>query len=161
MNLTCNPLARTDAILMISIKKEECMRRRLLIVLSVLLVLYPLTVFAGGSNEGGGDGVREITLWTCWLDDGDKALFEAFNEAHDDIQVSWELIAFKDYATKIVAAANTNQLPDVLRMQPKAPAQYGKAGYLMPVEDIIADNGWEDVYPKSFLMITILRVRGR
>ena len=124
---------------------------KLLIVLSVFLVLFSSLLFAGGSNESGKDDVREITLWTCWLDDGDKALFEAFNEAHDDIQVSWELIAFKDYATKIVAAANTNQLPDILRMQPKAPAQYGKAGYLMPVEDIITANGWEGIYPESFL----------
>lgn len=116
-----------------------------------MVMICCFSLFANGQAESKKDAVKVVTLWTCWLDKGDQALLEAFNAAHDDVQVEWELIAFKDYATKIVAAAKTNQLPDVLRLQPKAPAQYGQAGFLIPVNDIIEKNGWSDAYPESFL----------
>lgn len=117
----------------------------------MVMCLCFFTLFAAGETESQKDSTKVVTLWTCWLDKGDLALLEAFNASHTDVQVEWELIAFKDYATKIVAAAKTNQLPDVLRLQPKAPAQYGQAGFLLPVNSIIEDNNWSDVYPENFL----------
>ena len=89
-----------------------------------LCVLMTATLFVScgdkGGDEGEGEatGATELTMW-CIATESDanhegfvKAV-EAFNASHDDIELKWEAFENESYKTKVKAAAQAGELPDI------------------------------------------------
>ena len=94
------------------------------------------------SNESA-DGVTEITWWafpTFGVDSGyEQELADAFMAQHSDIKVNVEIIDFTSGADALTSAITAGTAPDVLFDAPGRIIEYGNAGNLVPLDDMIEE----------------------
>jgi multiple sugar transport system substrate-binding protein len=87
------------------------------------------------------DGPVELTLWTGFTG-GDRAAYEdliaAFNETHDDIQVTMEVQPWDTIAQKLPSAWATGQGPDLATpsFDPNVVAKYLDTNSLLKLDDV-------------------------
>lgn len=103
---------------------------------TLAILLIAVMVFVGASTASAATTIR---AWFGNYHAGFEAMVEKFNQEHTDIKIEVDFIPFSDYAQKVIGSARTNQLPDLLMLQPKQPASYGLLGYLQPMNDVVGD----------------------
>ena len=83
----------------------------------------------------------EITWWafpTFGVDTGyEQEVVDAFNAAHPDIKVKVEYIDFTSGPDKLTAAITSGTAPDILFDAPGRIIEFGEAGYLVPLDDML------------------------
>ena len=98
------------------------------------------TTAAADSSVAAG-GVTEITWWafpTFGVDTGyEQEVVDAFNAAHPDIKVKVEYIDFTSGPDKLTAAITSGTAPDILFDAPGRIIEFGEAGYLGPLDDML------------------------
>ena len=98
------------------------------------------TTAAADSSVAAG-GVTEITWWafpTFGVDTGyEQEVVDAFNAAHPDIKVKVEYIDFTSGPDKLTAAITSGTAPDILFDAPGRIIEFGEAGYLVPLDDML------------------------
>ena len=104
------------------------------------------TTAAGADAEttaGSASEVTEITWWafpTFGVDTGyEQEVVDAFNAAHSDIKVKVEYIDFTSGPDKLTAALTSGTAPDILFDAPGRIIEFGEAGYLVSLDDILGD----------------------
>lgn len=87
--------------------------------------------------------VTEITWWafpTFGVDTGyEQEVVDAFNAAHPEIKVKVEYIDFTSGPDKLTASITSGTAPDILLDAPGRIIEFGNAGYLVPLDDMLAD----------------------
>ena len=98
------------------------------------------TTAAADSSVAAG-GVTEITWWafpTFGVDTAyEQEVVDAFNAAHPDIKVKVEYIDFTSGPDKLTAAITSGTAPDILFDAPGRIIEFGEAGYLVPLDDML------------------------
>ena len=124
------------------------MKRFLALVLTMTMVLA-LTACGGSTEEtpaeeGGeapAEGVTEITWWAFPTFGGDSGyeqqLADAFMAANSDVKVNVEIIDFTSGADALTSAITAGTAPDILFDAPGRIIEYGNAGNLVPLDDMI------------------------
>lgn len=83
----------------------------------------------------------EIVWWafpTFGVDTGyEQELVDAFNEAHPEYKVKVEYIDFTSGPDKLTAALTSGTAPDILFDAPGRIIEFGNAGYLVPLDDML------------------------
>jgi len=101
----------------------------------------PADTQAPASQEPAGGDQVEIVWWafpTFGVDTGyEQELVEAFEAANSDVKVRLEIIDFTSGPDKLTAAMTTGTAPDVLFDAPGRIIEYGNAGYLVPLDDML------------------------
>ena len=96
---------------------------------------------AGDTTAVAAGGVTEITWWafpTFGVDTGyEQEVVDAFNAAHPDIKVKVEYIDFTSGPDKLTAAITSGTAPDILFDAPGRIIEFGEAGYLVPLDDML------------------------
>ncbi|MBB2976411.1 multiple sugar transport system substrate-binding protein [Microbacterium endophyticum] len=112
-------------------------------ITSVLAVASVATVALAGCSAAApeADGPVELTLWTGFTG-GDRGAYEdlitAFNDTHDDIQVSMEVQPWDTIAQKLPSAWATGQGPDLATpsFDPNVVAKYVETNSLLKLDDV-------------------------
>ena len=106
------------------------------------------------TEEGAADGVTEITWWafpTFGVDSGyEQQLADAFMAANPDVKVNVEIIDFTSGADALTSAITAGTAPDVLFDAPGRIIEYGNAGNLVPLDDMI-ESLKSDITSESLL----------
>ena len=106
------------------------------------------------SEEGTAEGVTEITWWafpTFGVDSGyEQQLADAFMAANSDVKVNVEIIDFTSGADALTSAITAGTAPDVLFDAPGRIIEYGNAGNLVPLDDMI-ESLKSDIASESLL----------
>ena len=101
------------------------------------------TTAAPAETEAPAGEVTEIVWWafpTFGVDTGyEQEVVDAFNAAHPDIKVKVEYIDFTSGPDKLTAAITSGTAPDILFDAPGRIIEFGNAGYLISLDDMIAD----------------------
>jgi len=142
--------------------------KKILSLLFVLVLLFNLigcsekTTSNNASNSGDEElqeteeGLIELTMWVHVTDETDEGKVyaeraEAFNEAHDDVNVSVEFIprdgSGSGYEDKINTALTTNQLPDVITLDGPNTGAYADAEIIAPIDEYISQESIHDYLP--------------
>ncbi len=125
-------------------------------LIAALLVVAVAMGFAGGSSD---EGKTVITWWafpTFNSDSGsgvyEEELAEKFMAENPDIKINVEMIDFASGPAKITTAIEGGTAPDIIFDAPGRIVEWGKAGYLAPLDDIVASSGLEaDVTNEAIL----------
>lgn len=106
------------------------------------------------AEEGTPEGVTEITWWafpTFGVDSGyEQQLADAFMAANPDVKVNVEIIDFTSGADALTSAITAGTAPDVLFDAPGRIIEYGNAGNLVPLDDMI-ESLKSDIASESLL----------
>lgn len=98
---------------------------------------------AAETTKASSGSVTEITWWafpTFGVDSGyEQEVVDAFQEANPDIKVKVEYIDFTSGPDKLTAALTSGTAPDILLDAPGRIIEFGEAGYLVPLDDMIDD----------------------
>lgn len=129
-------------------------RRPLLLAVSALALLAPLTA-CGGSGSAEGDG-KTLRLWH--YEDKDGALGKAwaaaiaeFKKTHPDVKVVFEQKTFDQIQQNAGMILNSDKAPDVLEYN-KGNATTGllaKQGLLTDLTDVVKAHGWDKKISES------------
>ena len=96
---------------------------------------------APAASEGAAAEATEITWWafpTFGVDTGyEQELADAFTAAHPEYKVKVEYIDFTSGPDKLTAALTSGTAPDVLFDAPGRIIEFGNAGYLVPLDDML------------------------
>ena len=106
------------------------------------------------AEEGTPEGVTEITWWafpTFGVDSGyEQQVANAFMAANPDVKVNVEIIDFTSGADALTSAITAGTAPDVLFDAPGRIIEYGNAGNLVPLDDMI-ESLKSDIASESLL----------
>lgn len=109
---------------------------------------------AAAETKAPAASVTDITWWafpTFGVDTGyEQEVVDAFNAANPDIKVKVEYIDFTSGPDKLTAAITSGTAPDVLIDAPGRIIEYGNAGYLVPLDDMV-DKLKSDLTSQSLL----------
>lgn len=113
-------------------------------IIAVLLAGCMATslIACGNSESGSGEKSGEKTdlrmiFWDSNQEPGLKAMAEGFMKQNPDINVTVETVPWDDYWTKLQAAAQGGDMPDVVVMHPDQVENYAQGGILMDLTDIL------------------------
>ena len=122
--------------------------RKHLVVFIALALLISLAACASTTDQssaapspdasGGGDGQVTLTYWNLTAADMpfETELIEAFESEHPDIRIKMEQVPVENFHDKVVLAAQTGTLPDVIQNIPEWTSDFYEAGAIL---DITAD----------------------
>ncbi len=104
-----------------------------------LVALLGLTACgSGGSDDAGGDGPQEITLWGPWSGeaaDQAQVMFDAYNSSQDEYRVEYQ--PQEEIAQKVLTAIAGGDVPDLVIWDRYQTSLYASKGALMGVDDLI------------------------
>lgn len=116
------------------------------------------------SKDMGGSGDSQITAEITWwafptfakVDDTvgkyEQELVAEFNKKHPNIKVNVEMIDFQNGPEKLITAIQGGTAPDVLFDAPGRIVDYGRSGYLVPLNDLIKETGLDkDITSENIL----------
>ncbi|BCJ61509.1 ABC transporter substrate-binding protein [Micromonospora endophytica] len=122
-------------------------RRRLLMLGAATIAAAGTGSLAGcGSDDGSGDGVADLQLWTfldpTGTDPRGKALQEivdGFNASQSAARVTVTSINFAKIDGEVIRAANTGGGPDIVNIYLPQLAQHVEGGSIQPIDDFAKD----------------------
>ncbi len=110
---------------------------------------------SGGDASGDASGKTQITVWHAMGGVNGEAMQEMvddFNASQDEIEVTIEYQGtYDDTITKLKAAMQSGELPDVCQMYDVGTKFMADSGLIIPVEDMFESTG----YDKSTVMDVI------
>lgn len=117
--------------------------KKTILLLSSLFLLGA----CGGSKESTRNEAKNVTLrYAFWDKNQEPAILEiidGFQEKNPNINIEIEVTPYKQYFTKLEAAATGNVLPDLFWMNGPNFVQYASNDMLMPVKDIVKAEGMD------------------
>lgn len=134
---------------------------------TVLCAAILLTSAAGlsgcGSSSDGKDagGKKELTfqIWDVAQKEGMEALAAAYTEENPDVTIEVQVTSWDEYWTKLEAAAEGNQLPDIFWMHTNELLKYADNGILADVTGLYDDES-KAYYKDNFSEVSIDNTKG-
>jgi multiple sugar transport system substrate-binding protein len=115
-------------------------RLPLLFLPPLLLLSLALLLALSGCRDGGGDRVT-IRFWNGFTGPDGRtmlALVRRFNEENPDVRVTMQRMAWATYYNKLFVAGLGNRAPEVYVLQTDAFERFQRAGFLHPINDLMA-----------------------
>ncbi|WP_067779909.1 ABC transporter substrate-binding protein [Actinomyces vulturis] len=116
-------------------------RRGFLSILGASAAALTLAACGGGSSSGGGsDADKDPNTITYWLWDANQqpayqAVADKFHELNPDLTIKINQMGWEDYWTKLTAAFQAGNAPDVFTDHINKFAQYMELGLLLPLDE--------------------------
>jgi multiple sugar transport system substrate-binding protein len=136
------------------------MRPKIAIVLAGIVLIGSLAFASGGQESSTATESAEpqvltgdLVMWHGSSHKGIELAMEKFEEENPGVTIELQPVAWKEYARKIIAAAQTRQLPDLLMLQPGQGPTWGEFEWILPLDDIYAQLQAEGIarYPEPLL----------
>ena len=111
--------------------------------------------------SAGNSGKTELTfqIWDTAQRDGMQALIDAYVAEHPDVEIKLQVTSWDEYWTKMDAAAESNQLPDIFWMHTNEILKYTKYGMLEDVTNLYDDVD-PNYYAEHFSEIALNNAKG-
>ena len=111
--------------------------------------------------SSGSSGKTEMTfqIWDTAQRDGMQALIDAYVAEHPDVDIKLQVTSWDEYWTKMDAAAESNQLPDIFWMHTNEILKYADYGMLEDVTNLYDDVD-PNYYTEHFSEIALNNARG-
>ncbi len=93
---------------------------------------------------------EQLRFWTMWTGPTElppqQEWVRDFNELYPEVEIILEQVPWGEYFEKYVAAIGGKNPPDLGVLPPETSVQFGVAGFLEPVDDIVEELG-SNLYP--------------
>ena len=118
----------------------------------LMLCLFTAILFAGGAQEKPLEG-QEITFWTMSLspafDDYLNGVIDQFEAENPMVTVNWVDVPWGDMETRVLTAAASNTLPDVINLNLPFSQKLAQNGLLVDMNTAAADVK-DDYFPGTW-----------
>ncbi len=94
--------------------------KKILTLVVAISILVTTGLFAQGSNETTSNQKKTVTFWTMSLspsfDDYLNGVIEEFETQNTNVEINWIDVPWGDTETRVLTAATSNTLPDVINL---------------------------------------------
>lgn len=118
--------------------------KNIVTVLTMGTMVFTLGACGGNNNGGsgtsqsGGENVElSMIFWDSNQESGLKAMADGFMAENPNITVNVETVPWDEYWTRLQAAAQGGDMPDIVVMHPDEVENYAQGGMLMDLTDIL------------------------
>ncbi len=127
--------------------------KRIVRMLLALLLLLPAALFATGGSEGAAAPAKKVDLryWTLFAGgDGETMgrMVKAFNDAHPNIQVEFNITQWENYYAQLTAAIAGGNAPDIAIVHTRNLPAFASEQFLYTFDEALAKKG---IGEKDFL----------
>lgn len=127
------------------------MMKRGLMLGAVSLVTAAMLAGCGGSGTAADKKVElSFQIWDDAQRKGMESVAKAYMDKNPEVYIDVQVTSWDEYWTKLDAAAESNQLPDIFWMHTNQILKYADYGKLADVTDLY-DGEDPDYYTKTFL----------
>ena len=134
------------------------MRNRSLAVAIAALAAGTLVLTGCGPGAPAADD-KTVEFWQNQFAPEDNAWYEAqvdaFNAAHDDVQIKLTVVPGDAWEQKMKAAQAAGNAPDMYTMNYSAVPMKARNGELAPITELIAQDAWDDLEPRFLDAVTV------
>jgi len=120
------------------------------IFLFILAVIF-LTACDRAQQTSSESSVVQLSVWAHAGQAGERRTIEhqvqAFNQQHDDMQITLTFIPERSYNAQVQAAAIAGALPDLLEFDVPYLYNYAWQGHLQPLETLLPNTLQQDLLP--------------
>lgn len=113
----------------------------------------------GGVKTADGKVKLSFQIWDNAQREGMQAIADAYMAENPDILIDVQVTSWDEYWTKLDAAAESNQLPDIFWMHTNQILKYADYGKLADVTDLYDDQDL-DYYTKHFSEVSLDNAKG-
>ena len=135
----------------------KVVKKSLAVGLGAALAVSALT--GCGKGQESGDVKLTFQIWDRAQRDGMQALADAYSERNPGVTVQVQVTSWDEYWTKLEAAAESNQLPDIFWMHTNEILKYADYGMLADVTDLYDDES-ATYYTDHFSEISLNNAKG-
>ena len=126
---------------------------------SVLAAALSLSGCQGSGRTADGKVKLSFQIWDTAQRNGMEDVARAYMEKHPDVAIEVQVTSWDEYWTKLDAAAESNQLPDIFWMHTNQILKYADYGILADVTNLYDDED-PDFYTKNFSEISLGNAMG-
>lgn len=130
---------------------------------AISAVLLAAVLSLSGCQDSGrtADGKVKLSfqIWDTAQRNGMEDIARAYMEKNPDVEVEVQVTSWDEYWTKLDAAAESNQLPDIFWMHTNQILKYADYGMLADVTNLYDDED-PDYYTKHFSDISLGNAKG-
>ena len=126
---------------------------------ALLLAAAMVTGCAGAGKTGDGKVKLSFQIWDTAQRNGMESVARAYMEQNPDVVIDVQVTSWDEYWTKLDAAAESNQLPDIFWMHTNQILKYADYGKLADVTELY-DEEDPDYYTKHFSEISLNNAKG-
>lgn len=127
--------------------------------LAAVLTALGLSGCQGAGKSADGKVHLSFQIWDNAQRQGMEAVAGAYMEKHPDVSVQVQVTSWDEYWTKLDAAAESNQLPDIFWMHTNQILKYADYGILADVTDLYDDED-PDFYTEHYSEISMDNAKG-
>jgi len=131
-------------------------------ILSIAVcIIFFITVIAGISscnNKSVNKGKTEITFWTLQLNDFSdyiNGVISEYEKAHSDVKIKWIDVPYSEGEKRALAAVMSNDVPDLINMNPNFGATLASKGTLYDIKKLITRHSLLLYIPESWQLSSI------
>ncbi|MDO4284383.1 MAG: sugar ABC transporter substrate-binding protein [Eubacteriales bacterium] len=135
-------------------KKGKCRA-----ALAAALLGAVISLAGCGASEGSGTTTLSFQIWDNAQRAGMEAMAQAYMEENPDVRIEVQVTSWDEYWTKLDAAAESNQLPDIFWMHTNQILKYADYGMLADLTDLY-DEEDPGYYEEHFSEISLDNARG-
>lgn len=136
---------------------HKVVKKSLAVGLAAALACSALT--GCGKKQESGDVKLTFQIWDRAQRDGMQALADAYSERNPGVTVQVQVTSWDEYWTKLEAAAESNQLPDIFWMHTNEILKYADYGMLADVTNLYDDES-STYYTDHFSEISLSNAKG-
>jgi putative chitobiose transport system substrate-binding protein len=107
------------------------------------LILISIIIITGCVSSKKQQGKVELEFWTLQLssyDDYIKTMISEYEATHPDVKIKWLDVPFKEGEKRALAAALTNNVPDVVNLNPTFSSTLASKKALIDFNDYLTDD---------------------
>lgn len=114
---------------------------------AVLCITMVASLAGCGAKTEDAKGGKNLTfqIWDVGQKDGMEAIAKAYMEKNEGVNIEVQVTSWSEYWTKLEAAAEGNQLPDIFWMHTNEILKYSDNGILEEVTDIVDANKFSEI----------------
>lgn len=124
-------------------------------------IMMLAAVLTGCGSKDQGDGRTKLTfqIWDTAQREGMQAVIDAYTKENPNVNIQLQVTSWDEYWTKLEAAAESNQLPDIFWMHTNEILKYADYGMLADLTDLYADEN-PNYYTDHFSEIALNNSKG-
>ena len=127
--------------------------------LAAVLAATALGGCGGAGKTGDGKTKLSFQIWDNAQRGGMEAVASAYMEKNPDVEIQVQVTSWDEYWTKLDAAAESNQMPDIFWMHTNQILKYADYGMLADVTDLYDDED-PGYYQEHFSEISLDNAKG-
>lgn len=122
-------------------------------------IMMMASVGCGSSNQADGKTKLTFQIWDTAQRDGMQAVIDAYTKDNPNVNIQLQVTSWDEYWTKLEAAAESNQLPDIFWMHTNEILKYADYGMLADLTELYAEEN-PSYYSDHFSEIALNNSRG-